>query len=110
METMLSGSRLRQIKCRFPSGDIYSIGVIVKEVFCRNEPYSEFEAMTPNGRPDSSLLNFVGLLRNAKTTLFFLYVVSFACITISSLSCLLSAEFLVAIASQKTFPSFFVRC
>ena len=30
-------------------GDVYSVGVIMKEVFARNDPYSEYELMDLKG-------------------------------------------------------------
>ena len=30
--------------------DIYSYGVIMKELFCRNGPYTEYEDYTPKGK------------------------------------------------------------
>lgn len=30
--------------------DMYSAGIIFKEVFCRNGPYTEYESMLPAGK------------------------------------------------------------
>ncbi len=37
-------------RCHHQAGDVYAVGVILKEVFCRNEPYSEVaEQYGPKG-------------------------------------------------------------
>lgn len=35
--------------CPSPETDIYSVGVILKEMFCRNSPYSEYD-LEPEGK------------------------------------------------------------
>ncbi|KAI0242808.1 Atrial natriuretic peptide receptor 1 [Lamellibrachia satsuma] len=35
-------------ECQSPPADIYSLGVVWKETFCRNNPYSEHEELSPN--------------------------------------------------------------
>ncbi len=32
-----------------PPGDIYSVGIILKEIFCRNGPYTEYDELSPKG-------------------------------------------------------------
>ena len=36
--------------CQSPAADIYSLGVVWKETFCRNNPYSEHDELSPTGR------------------------------------------------------------
>ncbi len=38
-------------RCRHGAGDMYAAGIILKEVFCRNEPYHELdEQYEPKGK------------------------------------------------------------
>ena len=32
-----------------PAGDVFGAGIILKEVFCRNGPYTEHEDLDPKG-------------------------------------------------------------
>ena len=51
-------------RCSTNSGDIYSVAVIIKETFCRNAPYQEYEDdFTPKGRLQVLLLTVVIILK-----------------------------------------------
>lgn len=42
----------------FQKADIYSLGVIMKEVFTRSAPYNEYEDMAPHGNYKESIDNY----------------------------------------------------
>lgn len=48
-------------ECQSPPADIYSLGVVWKETFCRNNPYSEHEELSPNGMFMHSSFHSIGI-------------------------------------------------
>jgi hypothetical protein len=46
----LNGPLPMKLRSGSQEGDMYAVAIIVKEVFCRNGPYTEHEAMEPIGK------------------------------------------------------------
>jgi len=42
-------AKLDELRCMAPSGDMFAVGIILKELFTRTAPFAEFEDFTAEG-------------------------------------------------------------